>query len=143
MAHVQREPTGGRTDTDFISNADGSILCDHKGVRRATNLIIGSNDLPYGESDIIFAHPYSQFPAVISLPFLQNPVTVERYLSTKPLRSEVSSRKGEAQVVNSQTNIECIFFLSHFIAPPPKRHARPRRKETELHGWRYGNEDAK
>lgn len=134
MAHVQRERTGGRSDTDFISNADGSILCDHKGVRRATNLIIGSNDLPYVESDIIFAHPYSQFLAVISLPFLQNPVTVERYLSTKPLRSEVSSRKGEAQVVNSQTIIEYIFFLSHFISPPPNVMPGPGGKKLSYMG---------
>jgi hypothetical protein len=94
MAPVQSEQTGGNFNKDFISNADGSILRDHKGVRCVilSRLICRCVE---PMSDIL------NFKVMPLLYRSQNPITVERYLSTKPLRSEVSSRKGEHSAVTT------------------------------------------
>ncbi len=53
-----------------------------------------------------FEHVFNDGPVLIP-PHTQRPVTVGRYLGTKPLRAEVSTRKGERD--SKQTEI--ILFL--------------------------------
>lgn len=70
MAPDQSEHTGGSIEKDFVSNADGSVLHDHKGVSRAP---------PSKVAHIIFAlvifhhsHPHCVCGMVPLLPFAES-----------------------------------------------------------------------
>ena len=79
---VEAAASGRSGETEFVVEADGSVLYDHKGVSEShwCCFFLSSFEL----MTIHARHKSS----------MQRPVTVGRYLCTKPLRAEVSTRKG-------------------------------------------------
>ena len=77
-------------ETDFVLNADGSILIDHKGVSRIVRYLNIVFSITSIELQLTLLQHYCISPTTS-----QEAVSVQRFLCTKPLRSEVSTRKGK------------------------------------------------
>ena len=74
----------GSNQQDCIQNADGSRLLDHKGVSGGASCI-----------GILFS--FCSLILIVFFVFVfipQLPISVDKFLSTKPLRKEVSTRQG-------------------------------------------------
>ena len=96
--------SGGST-SELVLNANGSILLDHQAVSRTARgwscFILYLPMLLYSLpclSYLLLTSTPTHYPYCISSThyYLQEPVTVQRFLCSKPLRSEVSTRKGES-----------------------------------------------
>jgi len=135
----------GGSNSEFVLNADGSILIDHKGVSRESIVLPISYSLDSQPCLLIYMHNihYSFIIYHLHIHFYsQEPVTVQRFLCTKPLRSEVSTRKGEYRNCSLLKKTCSLFYPRNLTTTHDilLLH-RPRGNEIIVHGWRYSNKD--
>jgi len=79
--------SNGSNQKEYIENADGSRLLDHKGV----SFVVSTT---YYFPLFVRRHWNSSHFVRYYFVLLQLPISVDKFLSTKPLRKEVSTRQG-------------------------------------------------